>query len=170
MGSKRVSWVRIPPHPLPYPIRVTPNTPRARLQRRACVFPVAARAKRMTLPAPVALTIAAMTGLTLVATGSYLKAMRVVGIKELKNRLSEYVRLAAGGETVLVSDRDQVVAELTAPREERAAMVRDAELAQAVREGWLTPPLLPAGTAPGRKPVAPLAALLEELDAARSER
>ena len=38
--------------------------------------------------------------------------MRAVGLKVLKNRLSEYVRLAAGGETVLVTDRDRVVAEL----------------------------------------------------------
>jgi antitoxin (DNA-binding transcriptional repressor) of toxin-antitoxin stability system len=30
--------------------------------------------------------------------------MRAVGIKSLKNRLSEYVRLAAAGETVLVTD------------------------------------------------------------------
>jgi hypothetical protein len=32
--------------------------------------------------------------------------MRSVGIKLLKNKLSEYVRLAAGGETILVTDRD----------------------------------------------------------------
>jgi len=38
--------------------------------------------------------------------------MRSVGLKTLKNKLSEYVRLAAGGETVLVTDRDRVVAEL----------------------------------------------------------
>ena len=42
--------------------------------------------------------------------------MRSVGIKVLKNKLSEYVRLAAGGETVLVTDRDRVVAELGPPR------------------------------------------------------
>ena len=41
--------------------------------------------------------------------------MRSVGIKILKNRLSEYVRLAASGEVVLVTDRDHVVAELVAP-------------------------------------------------------
>ena len=35
--------------------------------------------------------------------------MRSVGIKLLKNKLSEYIRLAAGGETVLVTDRDRVV-------------------------------------------------------------
>jgi antitoxin (DNA-binding transcriptional repressor) of toxin-antitoxin stability system len=112
----------------------------------------------------------AMRRLTEVATSSYLAAMRVVGIKELKNRLSEYVRLAAGGETVLVADRDQVVAELVPPRAERAPMVRDAMLAQAVREGWLTPALQPKGALPERKPVATLKALLKELDADRADR
>ena len=42
--------------------------------------------------------------------------MRAVGLKILKNRLSEYVRLAASGETVLVTDRDRVVAELVPPQ------------------------------------------------------
>lgn len=50
--------------------------------------------------------------------------MRAVGIKTLKNRLSEYVRVAAEGETVLVTDRDRVVAELAPPR--RAAPSRSA--------------------------------------------
>jgi len=45
--------------------------------------------------------------------------MRAVGIKQLKARLSEYVRLARTGETVLVSDRDEVVAELGPPRHQR---------------------------------------------------
>jgi len=47
--------------------------------------------------------------------------MRAVGLKVLKNKLSEYVRLVAGGETVLVTDRDRVVAELVPPREGRTA-------------------------------------------------
>ena len=42
--------------------------------------------------------------------------MRAVGLKVLKNKLSEYVRLAAGGETVLITDRDRVVAEIVPPR------------------------------------------------------
>ena len=42
--------------------------------------------------------------------------MKAVGIKQLKARLSEYVRLARAGETILVSDRDEVVAELGPPR------------------------------------------------------
>ncbi len=42
-----------------------------------------------------------------VASGSYIESMRSVGLKTLKNKLSEYIRLAAGGETVLVTDRDR---------------------------------------------------------------
>ncbi|MFZ5469888.1 MAG: type II toxin-antitoxin system Phd/YefM family antitoxin [Myxococcota bacterium] len=38
--------------------------------------------------------------------------MKAVGIKQLKARLSEYVRLVKSGETVLVTERDEVVAEL----------------------------------------------------------
>ncbi len=50
-----------------------------------------------------------------VATSSYISDMRTVGIKLLKNRLSEYLRLVAAGETILVTDRDRVVAELRPP-------------------------------------------------------
>lgn len=38
--------------------------------------------------------------------------MKAVGIKELKARLSEYLRYVKAGETVLVTERDEVVAEL----------------------------------------------------------
>ena len=96
--------------------------------------------------------------------------MRCVGIKALKNRLSEYVRLAASGETVLVTDRDRVVAELVAPRSQRSPLVADALLAEAVRKGWLTAPTLVAEGPPPRLPVAPLASLLRELDDDRAER
>ena len=41
--------------------------------------------------------------------------MKAVGIRELKNRLSEYVRLVRSGEEVLVTDRGEVVAELRPP-------------------------------------------------------
>jgi prevent-host-death family protein len=41
--------------------------------------------------------------------------MKVVGLRELKNRLSEYVRLVRNGEEVLVTDRGAVVAELVPP-------------------------------------------------------
>jgi antitoxin (DNA-binding transcriptional repressor) of toxin-antitoxin stability system len=41
--------------------------------------------------------------------------MRVVGIRELKARLSEYLRDVRRGEVFLVTDRNQVVAELRPP-------------------------------------------------------
>ena len=41
--------------------------------------------------------------------------MKTVGVRELKNRLSEYLRQVRVGEGVLVTDRGQVVAELTPP-------------------------------------------------------
>ncbi|MGA2383094.1 MAG: type II toxin-antitoxin system Phd/YefM family antitoxin [Gemmatimonadales bacterium] len=96
--------------------------------------------------------------------------MRAVGLKILKNKLSEYVRLAAGGETVLITDRDRVVAELVPPAAGRAETLGDAALAQAVREGWLTPPLLVGGAPPAGVPVAPLRTVLEELRRDRDRR
>jgi len=95
--------------------------------------------------------------------------MKSVGLKVLKNRLSEYVRLAAGGETVLVTDRDRVVAELGPPREGRSPVLNDALLAEAVRHGWITPPTLPAA-APPRAPVTSLRELLRELSEDRTGR
>lgn len=96
--------------------------------------------------------------------------MRAVGLKTLKNKLSEYVRLAARGETVLVTDRDRVVAELVPPRVERAPLLADAQLADAVRKGWLRPPALSATSIPPRLPVAKLQDLLAELADDRAER
>lgn len=96
--------------------------------------------------------------------------MRVVGLKVLKNRLAEYVRMAAAGERVLVTDRDRVVAELIPPQPGTPETAADAVLAEAVRAGWLRPPVMPTGTVPPRQPVAPLSELLEELDRDRGDR
>jgi|SRR6516162_6304701 prevent-host-death family protein len=41
--------------------------------------------------------------------------MKSVGLRDLKNRLSEYVREVRSGEAVLVTDRGEVVAELIPP-------------------------------------------------------
>ena len=95
--------------------------------------------------------------------------MRAVGIKTLKNRLSEYVRIAASGETVLVTDRDRVVAELGPPSPGRSPILSDARLAEAVRKGWLMAPLR-AGVIPPRQPVLTMAELLAGLEQDRAER
>ncbi len=41
--------------------------------------------------------------------------METVGIRELKNRLSLYVRKAEAGDVVVITDRGRVVAELVPP-------------------------------------------------------
>jgi antitoxin (DNA-binding transcriptional repressor) of toxin-antitoxin stability system len=96
--------------------------------------------------------------------------VRAVGIKTLKNKLSEYVRVAASGETILVTDRDRVVAELGPPQPGRAASVSDALLAEVIRKGWLRAPVVPSTTLPARKPIMKMADLLHELDEDRRDR
>lgn len=97
--------------------------------------------------------------------------MRSVGIKVLNSRLSEYVRLAASGETILVTDRDRVVAELGPLKATRSPILADAFLAEAVRSGVLTPPTLAtSGSLPTPVPVARLDEILDELDENRRDR
>lgn len=65
--------------------------------------------------------------------------MKSVGIKQLKARLSEYVRMARGGETILVSDRDEIVAELgPARRQSPAPDSMDALLDRLAQGGQVT--------------------------------
>jgi antitoxin (DNA-binding transcriptional repressor) of toxin-antitoxin stability system len=99
--------------------------------------------------------------------------MRAVGIKQLKARLSEYLRLVKSGETILVTERETVVAELRpARRQGRDAESPDAVLdalaetgevtrAGASREGWSWRPS-GLGLAPGSAQ-----ALLDEVRADR---
>ena len=96
--------------------------------------------------------------------------MRAVGLKILKNKLSEYVRLVASGETVLITDRDRVVAEIVPPRTDRALFAADALLAEAVKEGLITPAASPSGKSPPRKPIAKFQELMRELDRDREDR
>lgn len=91
-------------------------------------------------------------------------------MKVLKNKLSEYVRLAAGGETVLITDRDVVVAELTPPSPTRARPLPDVLLAEAVRRGLVTPAVREPEVPPSTPPVAPLKTLLAELAEDRADR
>ncbi len=96
--------------------------------------------------------------------------MRRVGVKALKNKLSEYLRLVVAGESILVTDRDRVIAELIPPREGRSSLGSDAVLTEAVRKGWITPALLPPGEPPPRLPVDRSEKILRELDADRADR
>lgn len=96
--------------------------------------------------------------------------MRRVGLKTLKNKLSEYVRAAAAGETVLVTDCDRVVAELVPPRAEGAGDRADERFAAAVRAGWITPARLPRAGVPPAAPTMPFGVLLHDLGKDRADR
>ncbi len=97
--------------------------------------------------------------------------MRTIGIKLLKDKLSEYVRIAGNGETILVTDRDRVVAELGPPRPGRADHVSDAVIGEGIRLGWITPRrYAPAGIEDAASARRPLAEVLAELDRDREER
>jgi prevent-host-death family protein len=94
--------------------------------------------------------------------------MRMVGLKVLKNKLSEYVRLAAAGETVVITDRNRVVAEIVPPQQPRHESV----IERGVREGWITPAKRPFAPLPPRKPIPgyTLEQLLADLDHDREDR
>ena len=97
--------------------------------------------------------------------------MRTVDLKVLHSKLREYIRLAASGETVLVTDRDRAVVEIVPPRQENAPLPTEALLAEEVRRGRLTPPALAnAGPPPTPTPVTAFDVLIAELDEDRADR
>jgi prevent-host-death family protein len=98
--------------------------------------------------------------------------MRTVGLKALKNKLSEYVRAAASGETVVITDRGRPVAELVAPRPVPDCYKDHPVLARGIREGWITPATDHSGLPPPRKPIKgyTLEQLLADLDRDREDR
>jgi len=96
--------------------------------------------------------------------------MRSVGLKELKNRLSEYVRIVAQGQRVLVTNRDRVVAELVPPESGRALDVADAILADLLRQGILSPPLNRSTPLSKPTPEMPLSEILDDLARDRADR
>jgi len=65
--------------------------------------------------------------------------MKTVGLRELKNRLSEYIREVRSGEAVLVTDRGEVVAEILPPRRSKNEPELRSTLEALARRGVLTP-------------------------------
>jgi antitoxin (DNA-binding transcriptional repressor) of toxin-antitoxin stability system len=95
--------------------------------------------------------------------------MRSVGLTVLKNKLNEYVRLAAAGETVLVTRRERVIAEIGPPQ--KRDLDENEFLAKGVREGWLRPARIVDGTPPpAGKPVMGFEELMQEIAADREGR
>src|ERR1700738_5720401 len=92
--------------------------------------------------------------------------MRAVGLKVLKNKLSEYVRLAAAGETVVITDRGRVVAEIVPPRRDPESVIE-----RGVREGWIRPAVRGPDWPPKPTPIEgyTLEQLLAALDEERKD-
>lgn len=93
-----------------------------------------------------------------------------VGIRELKNRLSEFIRRVRGGDEVLVTDRGVVVAELRQPGLVSAATPYP-ELDRLAREGGarIGPPNAPE-LYPQCEPALEPGAVRSLLEAERGER
>jgi antitoxin (DNA-binding transcriptional repressor) of toxin-antitoxin stability system len=93
------------------------------------------------------------------ATVATFGPMKEVGIRELKNRLSEYIRLVREGEIVIVTNRGKVVAELRPPDAAGELLQKYPGLIDMVRRGLVrlplkrngpkVYPLLPSLTPPG---------------------
>ncbi len=66
--------------------------------------------------------------------------MCTVELDTLKDKLDEYVRLAAAGETVVITDHSRVVAEIVPPRSKPESVIE-----RGIREGWITPASNPGG-------------------------
>ncbi len=97
--------------------------------------------------------------------------MTTVGVRELKNRLSHYLRLVRGGETLIVTDRGQIVAELKPPQQENPEGFPYPGLLKLAREGQVR---LGTGNDPDGYPEAdfsvPAGTVARLLDEDRGER
>jgi antitoxin (DNA-binding transcriptional repressor) of toxin-antitoxin stability system len=72
--------------------------------------------------------------------------MKAVGVKQLKARLSEYLRLVKTGETVLITDRDEVIAELRPARRQPVSELAVEDRLQALADaGEITRASRPKG-------------------------
>ena len=95
--------------------------------------------------------------------------MVTVGLKILKNKLSEYVRLAAAGETIVVTDRGRAVAEIIPPQPKTT---KESFIERGVREGWIRPATRGKGWPPLAKQVPGLTfeQLMADLERDREDR
>ena len=99
--------------------------------------------------------------------------MKTVGIKVLKNSLSHYIRCVRAGETIQITDRDEVVAELRPPgRGDVPFLEGEPLLADLVRRGLARGPLAAPGQPlpPRSGPFVSMEKLLADLDADRADR
>ena len=89
--------------------------------------------------------------------------MKTVGLKVLKNKLSEYVRIAASGETVQVTDRGRAVVEMKAAEPTHELRTKESIIERGIREGWITPAKRRGPPPPPPPGIMTLEELMEEI-------
>ena len=97
--------------------------------------------------------------------------IKTVGVKELKNKLSAYLREVRGGVRVLVSDRNRVIAELREPGARYGAATKiDPVLAEWIEAGIVRMPTRPKEPLPETPVRLPEGTAKEILDQDRGDR
>ena len=96
--------------------------------------------------------------------------MKAVAVKELKNRLSAYLREVRNGEIVLVTDRGRVVAELRQPSAGTPLGAHERAIDRLCAEGVLVAGLPQDARAYRASPLRRAVASHDLLDAERGDR
>ncbi|MEX0791271.1 MAG: type II toxin-antitoxin system prevent-host-death family antitoxin [Actinomycetota bacterium] len=86
-----------------------------------------------------------------------------VGVRELKQRLAEYLDRAANGETITVTDRGRAKAII-------GPLPGGDHIARGFQEGWITPPDSPGSRAPAPRRYRADASVQEMIDEDRGDR
>lgn len=105
----------------------------------------------------------------MVATWGYFDRVKAVAVKELKNRLSSYLREVKDGEIVLVTDRGKVIAELRRPTTMSPPTAEQDALLRLAEAGVLDLGLPQNSAAYRPSPLAKPVASRDLLDAERGE-
>ena len=96
-----------------------------------------------------------------------------VGVRELKDRLSRYLRLVREGETIIVTDRNEVIAEIRSRSERDAGARFEQYIEQLELSGRMSRPAEPGVSAlkiaKEAKRLGPVAAWRDALDDTRGE-
>lgn len=85
-----------------------------------------------------------------------------VGVRELKQRLSEYLERAARGEHLTVTERGR-------PKAVLGPLPGGDNVARGIADGWITPPMTPEPVRPSPARVRSLTSIVEMIDEDRAE-
>ena len=65
--------------------------------------------------------------------------MKKVGVRDLKNQLSQYLLYVKEGETVYITEHKKIIAEISVPKERKELITIEEKLIQLSKEGEVIP-------------------------------